>query len=71
MQSVEEAVTPPKYDLEELLKSPRRPLTEEEFDNFDRYMRFSNDDKPASEVDIDDAVDYIVKKIDENGICWW
>jgi oligoendopeptidase F len=59
-----------KYDLAELLKNPRKPLTREQFENFDKYLRFTNDDKSAKDVDISDAADDIIERINKNGVCW-
>jgi len=60
-----------KYDLNELLANPDAPLTREQFENFDRYMAMTNDDKPANDVDITDTVMEIAGEMRANGICWW
>ena len=52
-----------KYDLDELLKTPDKPLTKDQWNNFDRYMRMTNDDKSAADVDIGPAVKRIVNRI--------
>jgi len=52
-----------RYDLEDLLKTPDRPLTRGEWNNFDRYMRMTNDDRSAADVDIGPAVKRIVGRI--------
>jgi hypothetical protein len=60
-----------KYDLDELLANPDIPLTREQFENFDKYMAMTNDDKPSSDVDITNAVKEIAGDMNANGICWW
>ncbi len=60
-----------KYDLDELLANPDAPLTREQFENFDKYMAMTNDDKSASDVDIGGAVKEIAVEMNANGICWW
>jgi hypothetical protein len=70
MQDTVLAPAAQKYDLAELLENPDEPLTREQFENFDEYLRFTNNDKSAKDVDIGDAVDEIIKKIDEKGVCW-
>jgi len=47
-------------DLKDLLENPLRPLSKDEIDNFDEYMTFKNNDIPASEVDITDAVNDVI-----------
>jgi|TergutMp193P3_1026864.scaffolds.fasta_scaffold783585_1 hypothetical protein len=60
-----------KYDLDELLANPDKPLTREQYENFEKYMAMTNDDKPASEVDINHAVDEIIEEMNTKGVCWW
>jgi len=59
-----------KYDLDELLKTPHKPLTKDQWNNFDRYMRMTNDDKSAAEVDIGPAVDREIARIKRKGAYW-
>jgi hypothetical protein len=59
-----------KYNLDDLLKTPDRPLTRDQWNNFDRYMRMTNDDKSAAGVDIGPAVDKIVRRIKRNKTYW-
>jgi len=44
------------YDLRDLLKTPHEPLTKEQYENFDKYMAMTNDDKSADTVDLMPAV---------------
>jgi len=59
-----------KYDLDELLKTPNKPLTRDQWNNFDRYMRMTNDDKSAAEVDIGPAVNREIARIKRKGVYW-
>lgn len=58
------------YDLEGLLKNPDKPLTKEQYENFHLYMRFTNDDKSAKDVDISQAIDERCKEIDAKNTYW-
>jgi len=58
-----------KYDLDELLKTPDRPLTRDQWNNFDRCMRMSNDNKSADEVDIEPEVNRVVTRIRRKKTC--
>jgi len=60
-----------KYDLKELLENPHRPLTGEQYGNFDKYMAMTNDDKSARDVDIGPAIDELVREINEKKNYWW
>jgi hypothetical protein len=60
-----------KYDLAELLKSPDTPLTDEQFENWPKYMAMTNDDKSAAEVDIGPAIEARIKEIEEKGTYWF
>lgn len=60
-----------KYDLDELLANPGRPLTGEQIQNWHKYMAMTNDDIPASEVDISGAVEARIKEINEKGTYWF
>jgi len=60
-----------KYDLDELLEAPHTPLTDDQFNNWRKYMALTNDDKPASEVDISDGVLELCEEIDRKGTYWW
>jgi hypothetical protein len=60
-----------KYNLTELLRNPDLPLTKEQYENLDKYLRPTNDDKSAKDVDIGDAVDELIAEMDENGSYWW
>jgi len=53
-----------EYDLSELLKTPKKPLTKEQLEHFDEYMAFKNHDISASEVDISEAVEEIIANMD-------
>jgi hypothetical protein len=57
------------YDLKELLKNPDTPLTEEQFENWPKYMAMTNDDKSAAGVDIMPAVLARIREIDKKGTC--
>ncbi|MCL2688530.1 MAG: hypothetical protein FWE57_01610 [Chitinispirillia bacterium] len=59
-----------KYDLKELLKNPDTPLTEEQFENWHKYMAMTNDDKSAADVDIMPGVLERIKEMEEKGT-WW
>jgi hypothetical protein len=59
------------YDLDELLKTPGRPLTKRQRNNFDRYMRDVNDDKSAADVDIGPAVRKEIAEIRRKKSYWW
>jgi len=60
-----------KYDLDELLENPGKPLTDEQFKNWRNYMALTNDDKSASEVDISDRVAELCEEMDRRGTyCW-
>jgi len=59
-----------KYDLDDLLKTPDKPLTRDQWNNLDRYMRMTNDDKSAAEVDIRPAVDREIARIKRKGSYW-
>jgi hypothetical protein len=59
-----------KYDLDNLLKTPDRPLTMNQWNNFDRYMRMTNDDKSAADVDIEPAINKIANRIRRNKTYW-
>jgi len=58
------------YDLDELLKTPDKPLTRDQWNNFDRYMRMTNDDKSAAEVDIGHAVERDIRSMRRKGSFW-
>jgi hypothetical protein len=60
-----------QYDLAELLKTPDRPLTKEQYENLDKYLRPTNDDKSARDVNIGEAVDELIAEMDNNGTYWW
>jgi len=60
-----------KHDLTELLKNPERPLTKTQYENLDKYLRPTNDDKSAKEIDIGSAVDELIAEMDKNGSYWW
>jgi len=66
-----EEVVASKYDLAELFENPDRPLTEAQYENLDRYLRPTNDDKSAKSVDIGSAVDELIAEMDANGSYWW
>jgi hypothetical protein len=70
MQDVAEITATQDYDLAELLKDPEGPLTANQWNNFDRYMRMTNDDKSAADVDIGPAIERRVKEIKEKGTFW-
>ena len=53
-----------EYDLAELLKTPKKPLTKEQLEHFDEYMAFKNHDISASEVDISEAAEEIMANFD-------
>jgi len=60
-----------EYDLRELLENPDRPLTKYEWDNFGNlYMRMTNDDKSAADVDIAPEVNRRVEEIKKRGTYW-
>jgi len=52
-----------RYSLKDLPDD--RPLTRDEYLNFDRYMTFANHDKSAKEVNISEAISEIVANLDE------
>jgi hypothetical protein len=58
-------------DLADLLRNPRQRLTKDQWNNFDRYMRMTNDDKSAADVDIGPGIERYMKMIDEKGAYWW
>lgn len=60
-----------QYDLAELLKTPDRPLTKEQYENLSKYLRPTNDDKSARDVNIGEAVDELIAEMDKNGTYWW
>jgi hypothetical protein len=60
-----------KYDLAELFKHPDEPLTDEQFENWPKYMAMTNDDKSAADVDITDVVEARIREIDEKGTYWF
>jgi hypothetical protein len=60
-----------KYDLAEALKNHDKPLTAEQFENFDRYMALTNDDKSADEVDIGRAAREIIEEMNKKESYWW
>jgi hypothetical protein len=60
-----------RYSLAELMKDPHRPLTSDQWNNFDRYMLMENEGRPASDVDITPGVDRAVAEINEKGTYWW
>jgi len=66
-----EEIAARKYDMAELLKNPARPLTKEQYENLDKYLRPTNDDKSAKDVDIGGAVDELIAEMDANGSYWW
>lgn len=68
---VQDLITAEKYNLEELLKHPDTPLTEEQFKNWPKYMAMTNDDISADEVNIEPAVMARIKEIEEKGTCWF
>ena len=59
------------YDLKELLMSPNRPLTKEQYGDFDKYMAMTSYDKSAKDVDISLAIDELVMEINERKSYWW
>jgi len=59
-----------KYDLDELLETPEKPLTRDQWNNFDRYMRMTNDDKSAADVDIGPAVERDIRSMRRKGSFW-
>jgi hypothetical protein len=61
---------PEKYDLAEALKNHDKPLTKEQFENFDKYMAMTNDDKSADEVDISRSIARRIEEIDRLGTFW-
>jgi len=66
-----EEIAARKYDMAELLKNPASPLTKEQYENLDKYLRPTNDDKSAKDVDIGGAVDELIAEMDANGSYWW
>jgi hypothetical protein len=63
-------VVPKAYDLNMLLKTPKKRLTRDQWNNFDRYMHMINDDKPASDVDIGPAIKRDIAQIRRKGSYW-
>ena len=60
-----------KYDLDELLENPHKPLTDEQLKNWRNYMALTNDDKSAAEVDISGKVVKLCEEMDKKGTyCW-
>lgn len=59
-----------KYDLAELFKDPDRRLTKDEYEHLDEYLRPTNDDISAKDVDIDEAVGELVTEMNEKGSYW-
>ncbi|MDR2728589.1 MAG: hypothetical protein LBB56_05600 [Chitinispirillales bacterium] len=59
-----------QYNLDELLETPDKPLTQEQLKNWPKYMAMTNDDKPASEVDIRSAIRRDVELIRGKGSYW-
>jgi len=53
-----------EYDLAELLKTPKKPLTKEQREHFDEYMVFKNHDISASEVDLTEAAAEVMANFD-------
>lgn len=66
-----EEIVAKKYDLAELLKNPDNPLTKAQYEKLDKYLRPTNDDKSAKDVDIGGAVDELIAEMDANGSYWW
>jgi hypothetical protein len=60
-----------KYDLDELLKNPNKPLTKSQYENFHKYMRPVNNDKSAKDVDLSKGAEKIIRRIKRNGTYWW
>jgi hypothetical protein len=60
-----------KYNLDELLETPGKPLTMEQWNNLDLYMRDSNDDKSAAEVDIAPGVERAIAEIRRKKSYWF
>jgi len=60
-----------KYDLTELMANPDKPLTREQYENFDKYMTMAESEKSASEVDITGAVADLIVEMNAKGVCWW
>ncbi|MCL1945821.1 MAG: hypothetical protein FWF51_01530 [Chitinivibrionia bacterium] len=58
------------YDLGVLLKNPDKPLTKKQYENFHLYMKFTNDDKSAKDVDIGPAINERCKEIDAKKTYW-
>ncbi|MCL2329657.1 MAG: hypothetical protein FWC39_14260 [Bacteroidetes bacterium] len=58
------------YDLRELLKNPHTPLTKEQYENWDKYLKFTNDDKTAADVDISTGIAERIKEIESSGTYW-
>ncbi|MCL2688974.1 MAG: DCN1-like protein [Chitinispirillia bacterium] len=67
---VKDGVMSKKYDLDELLETPDKPLTRDQWNNFERYMAMTNDDKPASEVDINAAIKRDIEDMRRKGTYW-
>jgi hypothetical protein len=66
-----EILTGEPYDLADLLKDLDRPLTVDQWNNFDDYyMRMTNDSKSAADVDIGPATERYSKKLRETGSYW-
>ena len=64
-------MTAEKYDLAELLRTPDKPLTKEQYENWHKYLRPINDDVSASDVDIRRGVEEIIAEMDRRGTCCW
>jgi hypothetical protein len=57
-----------KYDLAALLKTPKQPLTKEQWNNFgETYMKMTNDDISAGTVDIEPAISRRIAEIRAKG----
>jgi hypothetical protein len=62
---------PSEWDFDELLDHPNRPLTKEQWNNFDRFLREPNDDKSAADVDIGPEVEKVIAEIERKKSYWW
>jgi len=59
------------YSLADLFKNPDVPLTDEQFENWPKYMAQANCDISASDVDITEAVEARIREIDEKRTVWF
>jgi len=59
------------YSLADLFKNPDVPLTNEQLEDWPKYMAQANGDIYASDVDITEAVEARIKEIDEKRTVWF